>query len=540
MSAFIKLRPWRAWVWTLLICLPCACLADSDWWTSVPNTTGVPLDPSEPVQYGEFYGRLIRLQHGGPANGRLIATFEHFPFDFQIYRSDDDGFHWRVISKVVEQHLPEPWTFEGEPHLFEVPKDTAGLPAGTILLAGSAVMTDVHTGHLMQHLEVYASRDHGETWTYRGTADQTDGSHGNIWEPNLQISAQGDLVMYFSDERFEPTYNQILAERVSYDGGTTWGPESKVVAVPDGVQRPGMAVTQRLPNGRYVMSYEWVNPTLPHPARIRFSDDGIHWGDPEDPGLSVQTENGSFLGATPYIVWLPFPGPDGALIVSGRTLVNSPNKDRELFVNYHLGLGPWHAVPAPVQWQGGQVFDGWSMGMIPTADGRGIIQMASSYAGSNCNRMLIGREPLLAIGPSFYIVNQNSGLDLGAPGDSTTAGTYLQQLTPEGAQGEIWTFQDLGNECYLVVNPSSGLAVDDYAWQTTDGSPIDEWLSNGYSVQQWRPMPLGDGSFKFMNVFCGKVMGVEDESTSSGAPVLIWDDNGTPDHNWYVTWAGSN
>ncbi len=29
-----------------------------------------------------MYGRLIRLEHSGAANGELIATYEHFPNDW--------------------------------------------------------------------------------------------------------------------------------------------------------------------------------------------------------------------------------------------------------------------------------------------------------------------------------------------------------------------------------------------------------------------------------------------------------------------------
>jgi hypothetical protein len=520
-----------------LASLTTPCFTNSDWNTAAPYTTGEPLTATAPAEYGVMYGRLIRLQYSGSANGTLIATYEHFPNDFIIYQSNDDGHNWSSIATVVESHLPKPWTFEGEPHLFELPQKVNNLPAGTILLAGSSVMSNPIGGYLEQQLEIYYSLDHGLTWSYRGTADSTDGSHGGIWEPNLQVASNGDLVMYYSDERSSPTYNQFLGERVSTDGGLTWGAEQQVVAVPDGVQRPGMAVTQKLPNGQYVMSYEWVNNTYPNPARIRFSTDGINWGDPTNWGTAVQASNGSFMGSTPYLLWMPYGGPQGTLMVSGRSVGDSPNTDREIFMNFDMGVGPWVARPAPVQWQGayvpdGEDFEGWSMGMIPTADGTGIIQMASSYAGNDTNAMLIGRGQILSPYLTYAFLNQNSGMALGAPGNSTTHGTYLQQLDPDASPGEGWTLTDLGNEDFLIVSPSSSLAVDDWNWLTAPGSLVDQWDQNGLAVQQWTPQSLGDGTYKWENINAGLVMGVTGASQTAGAGILLWTDNGTSDHNW--------
>ena len=386
-------------------------------------------------------------------------------------------------------------------------------------------MTNPTGGQLEQQLELYYSLDHGLTWNYRGTADSTDGTDGGIWEPNLQVAANGDLVMYYSDERWGPTYNQVLAERVSTDGGQTWGPEQLVVAVPDGVQRPGMAVTQKLPSGQYVMSYEWVNNHYPNPARIRFSSDGINWGDPTDYGIAVQASNGSFVGSTPYLLWLPSGGPQGTLAVCGRSVGDSPNTDREMFVNYNMGAGPWFARPSPVQWQGayvenGEDFEGWSMGMISTADGNGIIQMASSDAGNDTNLMLIGRGQLLSPSLGYTFLNQNSGMALGSPGNVSTPGTFLQQLTPLNSQGQIWSLTDLGNEDFLITNPTTGLAVDDWAWLTSPGSLVDEYSNNGLSVQQWQPIPLGDGTYKWLSVNANLVMGVSGASLASGAGIF--------------------
>jgi len=96
-----------------------------------------------------------------------------------------------------------------------------------------------------QAVEVFASTDHGATWSYRSSCASESGlansiGHG-IWEPEFTVAGNGSLVCYFSDERpLVNNYNQVLAHVVSTDGGRTWGAETYDVAVQDGVQRPGM------------------------------------------------------------------------------------------------------------------------------------------------------------------------------------------------------------------------------------------------------------------------------------------------------------
>jgi len=507
--------------------------ADSHWNTIVPYTCGSRLTKTEPTEYGVLYTRLIRLEHSGAANGRLIAIYEHFPNPFVIFRSTDEGISWQIIGQTPRGHMPAPWTFEGEPHLYELPSPTGNLPVGTILIAGSTVRTHPDGTHLSQRLEVYASTDHGITWTYRGVADEADGLHGGIWEPNIFLAKNGNLVMVYSDERQMPKFSQVLAMRESKDAGISWGPEKNVVAVPDGKQRPGMAVTQKLPSGKYVMSYEWINGE-DNPAYIRFSEDGLNWGDPVQRGIPAKTANGSCLGGTPYCLWIPVGGPKGALIVNARELTHSPNADREIFVNFNMGEGPWVAMASPVQWQGNQEFDGWSMGMIPSADGKGIILMAPSYAGKDCNEVLIGRCPILVPGLNYRIVNSSSGLSLAIPNDSKVHGTLLNQAASSNIAGQIWSLKDLGDEWFALTNPSSGLTVDDYQLKIRNGSPLAVWDSNLLPFQQWKPIPTAMGDFKLLNRHANRLLSVLGGSNEQNASIVLWDDDGTSNSKWKI------
>lgn len=49
-----------------------------------------------------------------------------------------------------------------QPHLFYLDKATGGFPAGTILVAGNSIPTDLSK----TQLDLYASRDGGVTWSF--------------------------------------------------------------------------------------------------------------------------------------------------------------------------------------------------------------------------------------------------------------------------------------------------------------------------------------------------------------------------------------
>ncbi len=507
-------------------------LADSDTSTVLPYTCGTRITPSSPAIAGTRYGRILRLEHSGSVNGTLLATFEAWPNNFGIYRSTDDGVNWTQIATTSETQFAG-YQFKVEPDLFELPVAMGNLPAGTVLLAGNAPGPSSS-----RNLEIYYSLDHGLTWKFRSVVQSNDATHINLWEPYLGVTSAGQLICYYSDERFTATYNQVLSERVSPDGGLTWGTEQFACAIPDGVQRPGMAVVTRMGNGKYVMSFEAVNGGARSQVHIKFSDDGINWGSgPADYGTPVQTASGAYLGACPYIVWVPAGGPNGTLVLAAQFLVNSPNTDRELLINTHLGQGNWTMIPAPVQWQGGgNVLAGWSQGMIPTADGQGVIQLASSQitlnGNTNNNEMLVGRAQLILPGNAYVVANQNSGLALEIPGNSPTHGVGFQQGLVNGGPAQKWRFNDLGNNVWTVINSANRLAWDNTGWSVAPGTKIEQWDYNGLPVQQWKLRPVGNGAWRFLNVYSGLAITVTNAATAAGAAIIQWSNAATAEQNW--------
>jgi hypothetical protein len=232
--------------------------ASADATTGALYVPGVSTNPDEDASYP----RVIRLEHSSTQDGDLLATFSHSgvgstPANFPIYRSTDDGKTWTSSPIGTVTDTVHDWDLSG-PTLYELPQAEGSLPAGTLLAAGTAWVTDDYTE---QAIEVFYSTDDGVTWQYRSSCASESGEadtegHG-IWEPEFSVASDGDLVCYFSDERpSTDDYNQVIAHVVSTDGGLTWGSEVYDVAVQDGVQRPGMATVVELPNGSYGMTFE--------------------------------------------------------------------------------------------------------------------------------------------------------------------------------------------------------------------------------------------------------------------------------------------
>ena len=331
---------------------------------------------------GAMYPRVIRLEHNGRFNGALLLTFERYTYDtpfFAIYSSADNGLTWSLLSKVHD--TKNGWGMRYQPHLFELPRPAGALTEGTILCAGNSI-----PGTMMEtELLLFKSQDGGATWQYVSSIDKGGKAHVDlkegerpIWEPYLYLDARGDLVCYYSDERFiKDGFNQLLCHKVSRDGGSTWGKEVFDVAIPGGTLRPGMPIVQLMPNGTYIMVYEIVG--MPgYPIYCSFSNDGDDWGDPEDVGTLIQDDAGAFLGSTPYCIWTKAGGESGTVIVSGRIASAGPGlvEPGYFLVNSDCGRGKWKRLDSLNHYDSRCHFSGYSQTMI-TIEDRQLLQLTS-------------------------------------------------------------------------------------------------------------------------------------------------------------------
>ncbi|KAH8595251.1 glycoside hydrolase family 93 protein [Bisporella sp. PMI_857] len=296
--------------------------------------------PSNYTDPRVLYARTVELP-----GGVLLATWENYspepPLVYApIYRSIDGGLTWKEISRVTDQ--VNNWGLRYQPELYRLPARVGKYAAGTILLATNSIPTDLS----LTKIDVYASTDNGYTWKFvshvaSGGAAIPNNGIPAIWEPFL-LYHNGKIILYFSDQR-DPLYGQKLLHTTSKDL-KTWDPTVDDVHYPTYTDRPGMTTVTRLPNGKFLMTYEYgggphsgTNYAFPVFYRIN--------SNPEDflnsPGLPLIPTGGKQPEGSPYVTWSPIGGVNGTIIVSCGTR-------SEIFVNQALGdVNAWKTVATP-------------------------------------------------------------------------------------------------------------------------------------------------------------------------------------------------
>lgn len=136
-------------------------------------------------------------------------------------------------------------------------------------------------------LPVYKSLDQGRTWAFISMIDENEGEPGSlgqpdkgIYEPHFYKLDNGSLSVMYANEKHvteQPSYSQIISQKISNDGGSTWGEEIWVAWDPANEKaRPGMPVWARLPNGKYMVVLE-VCGTADCKVYFKLSQDGTSW-----------------------------------------------------------------------------------------------------------------------------------------------------------------------------------------------------------------------------------------------------------------------
>ncbi|KAF9888158.1 hypothetical protein FE257_009153 [Aspergillus nanangensis] len=277
-------------------------------------------------------------------NGDLLATWENYSPEppavyFPIYRSKDSGETWKEISRVHD--TANGLGLRYQPFLYSLPERVGRYNKGTLLLAGSSIPTDLSS----TQIDLYASRDSGVTWEFvshiaaGGRAEPINGLTP-VWEPFL-MAYEGTLICYYSDQRANTTHGQKMVHQTSRDL-KTWGPVIDDVAYPTYTDRPGMPVVAKLPNNNYIYVYEYGSffntSDYSFPIYYRIASD------PEDflsaPHQKLVVSTGAQPTSSPYVVWTPYGGRHGTIIVGSGT-------QSSVFINRNLGRGEWAEIPTP-------------------------------------------------------------------------------------------------------------------------------------------------------------------------------------------------
>lgn len=264
---------------SVIACLACiTCQAQVQRWST--QSIAIDTDPAS-------WARMAKLQ-----DGSWLAAYAVWPgpdthSHIRVKRSFDDMRTWQLIADIAEDGRDI---------------DNANLwtsPDGTVRLAMRSVITAQS-----YRINVYSSHDMGNSWSYLSTADANEGGkYGGLWEPFLLGLPDGSLAIFYADETHSG-YSQLLGERISSDGGATWGDERIAVGVPGG-SRPGEPNVSRTADG-FSLFYE-VCGTENCTGHVSTSPDGITWT--------------GRLGTTIPLTWQDAQGvalEDGAVLVTSN------------------------------------------------------------------------------------------------------------------------------------------------------------------------------------------------------------------------------
>lgn len=214
------------------------------------GTTVLESDPSS-------WARMTQLTDGSWLAAYMYATT---PNRIRLKRSFDRMRTWQFVTEITEdgRDLDNP--------------ALCVLPDGTVELAIRSVIVGQS-----YWIETYRSTDSGNSFTYQSQVDWDHRVQG-VFEPYLYVLPGGQLACFYtndSHQRDTPPYSQVLSEKVSSDGGATWGEEIFAVAQP-GAARPGEANVVPLPGNVFALFYEMCGSEncLGH---VSYSTDGMNW-----------------------------------------------------------------------------------------------------------------------------------------------------------------------------------------------------------------------------------------------------------------------
>ena len=336
----------------------------------------------------------MRLTHGSSAsNGWIVVGTTA-----QLFLSKDDGKSFSFLSNAPTRSGIRLRCCET---LFELPQAVGDLPAGTLLYSATYVdeaATRASSGSVPSPkfpsvftIDVYASSDQGQHWTYLSTPVSGSGERGagGLWEPEFLVANDGSLVMFWSDETYSCCSQKLMKIRTK--NGKDWRDSSDVVATTEPNDRQGMIVVRQLPTGVYFMIYEMCG-THHRDVFSRKSRDGWNFGLPSDPGTRVENEEGQSLRHAPTMIWSPSPlSPNGMIVALGQMLYNADGSlakqnGRVLFVNTHLdGSGAWHTIKAPVEVP--NAYDdpcpNYSSSLLPVQNGEALLELATDFYALN-------------------------------------------------------------------------------------------------------------------------------------------------------------
>ncbi len=551
---------------------------------------GTSFNPEGGRAAGTTYAKNIVLKNSGTSNGTQLVTYDQLVLVggkqvYPIYRSTDNGTTWTHLTDVVPNNDFPTLARTSQPFLYELPQQVGSLPAGTILLSGMIMPTDRSSSRLV----VYKSADHGATWSYLSTIDtggpatydpSPTSTTTTVWEPSLIVDGNGKLAAYFSDERQKANgVLQAVSYRESSDGGLTWGALGNVSAPTNQSDRPGMITVTKLPDGRYLATFEVVNrPSQTNntaPVYFKISPDGVTWSPSTSIGTQIALANGRGIGSSPYVKWVPTGGPKGMVVVASKWGLDASGNisgGQDFYVNYNLGAGPWERLPMAVTYDStdtaGGTFSGFAQSFDTSVDGRTLYQATNvENAATTYNDIRVGSIPLDAqqyeaekaarTSDTSLVtdVNAANGSKVGNINNSTSAVTFTVRV-PSAGSYTLNVRYDNGTGAASTHNVSvNGGTASSISYPATVDWGRFGWaqktvtlnagantiaFSKGTSyaeldqLQVYQPSAQLDSQFRIVNRNSGKLLEIASALTTDGALAGQWADTANPTQIWNV------
>ena len=398
--------------------------------------------------------------------------------------------------------------------MYVFPQAVGEYPKGTVLFATSD--WDQNSEFC---IHVWRSTDNGMTWSLHSNLAPRRDSGMSVWEPEFEVSSDGRLVCYYSDER-QKGYDQCLAMEISSDGGKTWTDYSIIAGVCDpnwvrgedeSLWRPGMPRVVKLNNGFYFMAYENIAAGYGGKITCRTSADGIHWGDPLAVGTTVTAE-GTTAYQCPAVVCIDDGSEFGRLILRGMNDTCSPS---ECFTSVDAGK-TWALIDAPLTAVRNEaVGSSWS-GTFVAKDNL-LIELNNAFNGEynevRCGLGRLYQNQLIVSGADYKIVNLSTGYCVDDSGGSIDWGNEMILWNNNKMKTQSWHTNLIEGEYFSLKCNFSGLALDNPDGSLVVGEHIRQWDVNDSSAQKWKFVPTGNGNYRIQNKHSGYYLDTENQST---------------------------
>lgn len=199
-----------------------------------------------------------------------------------------------------------------------------------------------------------------------------------MWEPFI-LTYEGQIVLYYSDQREPEGQNNTLGQKMVHQTTTdlvNWGPVVDDIRYDNATFRPGMPTVSHLPDGNWIMTYEFFGaPEAAFAVYYRISDSPLTFD--AQPGIPLLPADGIIPVGSPYNVWTPAGGPQGTIVVSD-------GNNRELYLNKKLGdPDAWTTLQTPA----GSSYTR-SLLVLPNDQSRIMIAAGGVLAGED-NKVLV-------------------------------------------------------------------------------------------------------------------------------------------------------